>query len=48
VIVTYTADGVSSTVAFSWTILPRDPKVQAGRADNEEREDKEHRGDDRR
>ena len=51
VIVIYTApDGISSTVAFSWTILPRDPKAagQTARAGKDDREDKEQRGDDQR
>ena len=48
VIVTYTADGVSSTVAFSWTILPRDPKGPNGGAFIAERDDKDRDGDDRR
>ena len=49
VVVTYTApDGVSSTVAFFWTILPPDVKGAAGRAEIAERHDTKRDGDGRR
>ena len=51
--VTYTApDGASSSIAFSWTILPRDRTVTAGSAnradDDKGRDDNERGGADRR
>jgi hypothetical protein len=52
VTVTYTAPGgVSSSIAFSWTILPRDRKAAAGsteRADDDKGRDDKERGGDRR
>ena len=48
VVVTYTSpDGVSSTVAFTWTILPSGPKGQGNHGENFPNDDKKRVADDR-